>query len=141
MTIYPCHLPAAPRLQALGGLFLGAYPDVPTMVALPSGILPKRGCPPALLGSLASIIPRLDVDQFSLLKGQIIQQACRPKIVGPDALLHGDEDIYGSFVGGIEGALRDIFHDVFNCGRFPTALYDLPGARADDDQPAMAILR
>jgi hypothetical protein len=35
--------------------------------------------PPSLRRSLSSIVTCLDVDQFSLLKGQIIQQAYRPK--------------------------------------------------------------
>jgi hypothetical protein len=40
-----------------------------------------------------AIVPGRDLEQFSLLECQVIEEARRPNIVGPAALLHRHEDV------------------------------------------------
>ena len=95
--------------------------------------------PPSLRRSLSSIVTRLDVDQFSVLKGQIIQQACRPKIVGPNALLHRPEDVDRGLAYRVIGALMEVFHHVVDRGGLSAPFFYLLGA--DHDDPTVAVKR
>ena len=54
-----------------------------------------------------AIVTRGDVDQFAFLKRQIIQEACRPDMRGPDALLHRHEDVDRPLARRSTGLLRD----------------------------------
>jgi hypothetical protein len=88
-----------------------------------------------------AIVTRRDVDQFALLERQVIEEARRPKIVGPDALPHWDEDVDRGVARRVIGALRNVFHHLFDRGGLSAPFCDFLGAGADHDQPTVAVKR
>jgi hypothetical protein len=88
-----------------------------------------------------TIVTRHNVDQFTLLERQIVQEARRPNIVGPDALLDGDEDVNRGLARRVIGALRKVCHHVVDGGGLSAPFFHLPGTGADHNQPTIAVTR
>jgi hypothetical protein len=57
-----------------------------------------------------AIVTGRDLDQFALLEREVIEKACRPEIIGPDALLHRHDDVHRGLADRVMGAVERYFN-------------------------------
>lgn len=89
--------------------------------------------------NLSSISAGLDLDKPVVPEGEEIDEPCRAKVIGPNALVHVDGNLDKGSSECVIGELWDHLDALFNMGRFSAGFYDFPLAVARGGDPPMAL--